>query len=61
MLAFFDLFLVCNTRLCSAVTFSSLGNSDYVAIGSKGNVPFHSATFDYSCADWDGFLDHIVI
>ena len=26
---------------------------------SKGNAPFHGIAYDYSCADWDGFCDHL--
>ena len=58
--ALLDLFISSYASNCSAVTFPSLGNFDHVVVtvsinffsNSKGDVPFHRTTYDYSCADW---------
>ena len=47
--------------------FLPLGNSDHVVVSvsidiplnSQWNAPFHCITYDYSCADLDGFCDHL--
>ena len=44
-----------------------LGNSDHVVVSvsidftsnSQRDVLFHSMTYDYSRADWDGLCDHL--
>lgn len=52
--------------LAYKVDFPLLGNSDHVVsisidfpVSSKGDIPFHRTTSDYSLTDWDGFCDHI--
>ena len=49
------------------MAFPPLGNSDHVVvsvsidfpINSKQDAPFHHAAYEYSCAHWDGLLDHL--
>ena len=44
-----------------------MGNSDHVVVSvsidfpsySQWDAPFHCIAYDYSCADWDGFHDHL--
>ena len=64
--ALLDLFIYSDTSICSTVVFPPLGNSDHavsvsinVPINSKQDAPFHHIAYDYSCADWDGFRDHL--
>ena len=48
------------------MAFHSLGNSDHVGISvstdfpsnAQQDHPFHRIAYDYSCADWNGLLDH---
>ena len=65
--ALLDLFIYSDTSICSTVVFPPLGNSDHVVsvsidfpINSKQDAPFHHIAYDYSCADWDGFHDHLI-
>ena len=65
--ALLDLFLYSDASICSTVAFPPLGNSDHVVVSvsidfpsnSHRNTPFHCIACDYSCADWDGFRDHL--
>ena len=49
------------------MAFPSLGNSDHIAVpvsidfpsNSHWDAPFHCIAYDYSCAGWDGLLDHL--
>ena len=44
-----------------------LGNSNHVIVSvsigfpsyAQRNVPFHRIAYEYSCADWDDFYDHL--
>ena len=60
--------LICfDTNTCSTMALLPLGNSDHVVVSvsidfltdSKQDALFHCVTFDYSCVDWDVFLDHL--
>ena len=63
--ALLDVFVSSNPSICSTVTFSSMGNSDHVAVSvfidfvsiSKQDVPYYSTAYDYSRANWDGLFD----
>ena len=65
--AILDLFLCSDARICSAIAFPPLGNSDHVVvsvyigflINSKQDAPFHCVDYDYSLANWDGLCDHL--
>ena len=65
--ALLDLFLSSDASICSIVAFPPLGNSDHVAvlvsigfpINSKPDAQFHCIVYDYCCADWDHFCDHL--
>ena len=47
--------------------FPALGNSDHVVVSVSVESPlnlqqdalFHRIVYDYSCADWDGYCDHL--
>ena len=48
------------------MAFLPLGNSDHVVSvsinfpsNSQQDAPVHGVAFDYACADWDGFCDHL--
>ena len=65
--ALLDLFLSSDTSICSTMAFPPLGNSDHVVVSgsmdfptnSQQDAPFHSISYDYSRADWDGLRDHL--
>ena len=65
--ALLDLFLSSDNRICSAMAFPPLGNSDHVVVlvsidfplNSKRDAPFHHIAYDYSRADWDSLCDHL--
>ena len=65
--AILDLFLCSDARICSAIAFLPLGNSDHVVvsvyigfpINSKQDAQFHCVDYDYSLASWDGLCDHL--
>ena len=65
--ALLDLFLTSDASICSTMTFPPLGNSDHVVVSvsidfpsySQCDAPFHRIAYNYSCADWDGFPDHL--
>ena len=65
--ALLDLFLSSDASICSTMAFAPLGNSDHVVVSvsidfptnSQQDAPFHRIASDYSCADWDGFRDHL--
>ena len=65
--AFLNLFLSCDTSICSTMAFPPMGNSDHVVVSvsidfpsnSQRNAPFHRIAYDYSRADWDGLGDHL--
>ena len=65
--ALLDLFISSDASICSTMAFPPLGNSDHVVvsvsidfpINSNQDTPFHRVAYDYSCADWDGLLDHL--
>ena len=49
------------------MAFPPLGNSDHIVVSVSIDFPsnyqldtvFHYIAYDYSCADWDGLLDHL--
>ena len=65
--ALLDFFLFSDASICSTVAFPPLGNSYHVVVSvsidfpsySQQDAPFHCIAYDYSCADWDGLLDHL--
>ena len=65
--ALLDLFLSCDASMCSTMAVPPLGNSDHVVISVSIDFPsysqwcvlFHCPAYDYSCADWEGLLDHL--
>ena len=65
--ALLDVVLSSGASICSTMAFPPLGNSDHVVvsvsidfpINSKQDTPFHRVAYDYSCAGWDGFHDHL--
>ena len=66
-LALLDLFLFSDTSICFAMAFPPLGNCDHVVVSVSIDLPIksqqdtlvHCIAYDYSCADWDGFCDHL--
>ena len=62
-----DFILSSDTSICSTMVFPPVGNSDHVVVSVsmnflsnlKGDALFHRIAYDYSCADWDGFCDHL--
>ena len=64
--ALLDLFLSSDAIICSTMAFPPLGNADHVVFSvfndflsdSKWDAQFRRIAYDYSCADWDGLLDH---
>ena len=67
VLLFLDLLIFSDTSIFSTMVFPPSGNSDNVVVSvsidflsnSKGDAPFHCTALDYSCADWDGFHNHL--
>ena len=65
--ALLDLFLSCDTSICSTMVLHPLRNSDHVVvsvsidfpISSKYDALFHCMAYNYSLADWDGLCDHL--
>ena len=65
--ALLDLFLPCDTGVCSTMNFLSLENSDHFVTAvsidfpsnSKRDTLFYHISYDYSSADWDGLFDHL--
>ena len=65
--AFLDLFISSDASICSAMAFPPLGNSDHVVLSVSNDFPTNSQwitsfpciAYDYSCADWDAFCDHL--
>ena len=65
--ALLGLFLSSDPSICSTMASPPLGNSDRVVISvsidfpsySQWGSPFHCNGYDFSCADWDGFRDHL--
>ena len=65
--ALLNLFISSDARICSAMAFPPLGNSDHVTVSisidfpsnSQQDAPFHHIAYDYSCADWDGLHDYL--
>ena len=65
--ALLDFFLSSETSIYSAMASPPLVNSDHVIASvsidfpsnSQHDVPLHHIACDYSCADWDGFFDHL--
>ena len=65
--ALLEFFLSSDASICSAMAFSSLGNSYHFVVSvsikfpsnSQWDAPFYRIAYDYSCADWDGFHDHL--
>ena len=49
------------------MAFPPLGNSDHVVVSVsidfpsnlQHDFPLHHIAYDYSCADWDNFCDHL--
>ena len=64
-LALLDFFHSSDASICSTMSFSSLGNSDYVVVSvsfdflsnSQQGSPFHFIAYDYSHADWDDLCE----
>ena len=62
-----DLFFSSDASICSTIAFLPLGNSTHVVVSifidfrsnSQRDAPLHRIGYDYSCADWDGLLDHL--
>ena len=62
-----DFILSSDTSICSTMAFPPVGNSHHVVVSVsmnflsnlKGDALFHRIAYDYSCADWDGFCDHL--
>ena len=56
-----------DASICSTIVLPPLGNSDHVVVSvsidfpsySQCDAPFHRIAYNYSCADWDGFPDHL--
>ena len=65
--ALLDLFISSKAIICSTMDFLPLENSDHVVFSvfidfpsnSQQDAVFHPIPYDYSRADWDGFLDHL--
>ena len=64
--ALLDLFLPCDTGVCSTMNFLSLENSDHFVTAVSIDFPSNSKRDtlfyhinDYSSADWDGLFDHL--
>ena len=65
-LGLLDFFLP-DASICSTMVLPPLGNSDHVVVSvsidfpsySQCDAPFHCIAYNYSCADWDGFPDHL--
>ena len=65
--ALMDLFLTSDASICSTMAFPLLGNSDHVVVSvsidfptnSQWDAPFYCIAYDYFCAYWDGFHDHL--
>ena len=65
--ALLDLFISSDPSICSTMAVPPLGNSDHVVISVSIDFPsysqwcvlFHCPAYDYSCADWEGLLDHL--
>ena len=62
-----DLSLSSDASICSTKAFPQLGNPDHVVVSvfidfssnSQQDVPLHYIAYNYSCADWVGFCDHL--
>ena len=60
-------FLLMLHSICSTMAFPSLRNSDHVVVSVSIDFPsnsqrdalFHHTAYNYSCADWDSFCDHL--
>ena len=65
--ALLDLFISSDASNCSTMASPSLENSDHVVLSvsndfwsnSKLDALLHRISHDFSCADWDGFSDHL--
>ena len=65
--ALLDLFISSDASIGSTMAFPPLRNSDHVVVSvsidfptnSQQDAPFHCIAYDCSCADWDGFCDHL--
>ena len=65
--ALLDLFIYLDASICSKMAFPPLRNSNHVVVSvsidfpsyAQRNVPFHRIAYEYSCADWDDFHDHL--
>ena len=65
--ALLDLFVSSDASICSTMAFPSVGNSDHVVVSvsidfpsnSKRDALFYHVAYDYSRAEWDGYLDHL--
>ena len=63
----FDLFISSDASICFTMVFPPLGNYDHVVVStsidfptnSQQDAPLHQIAYDYSCADWDRFCDHL--
>ena len=59
-----DWFISSNPDIYSTVAFTPKGSSDHTDVSVSTEIPsnseiapFHLTAYDYSCADWDGYLD----
>ena len=65
--ALLDLFISSEASISSKMAFPPMGNSDHVVVSVsidfpsnlQQDAPFHHIAYDYSCADWGGFCDHL--
>ena len=65
--ALLDLFLSSDASIYSTMAFPPLRNSDHIVVSVsiyfpsnlQWDAPFHHIAYDYSCADWDVFRDHL--
>ena len=65
--ALLNLFISCNTSICSTIVFPPFGNSDHIVVSVsidfptnlQQDAPFHCIAYDYSHADLDGLCDHL--
>ena len=65
--ALLDFFLSSDASISSTMVFPPLENPDHVIgtvsfdfpVNSKQDTMFHCVAYDYFCADWDGFYDHL--
>ena len=65
--AVLEFFLFFEASICFTMVVSPLGNSDHLVVSvsinflssSKRDALFHCIAYDYFCADWGSFHDHL--